>query len=172
MKKIIYLSALSLATFSSNAQTLQDIIKKSDNENFDAAAKDFKALLATDPNKGEYYFYYGENFFKRGENNIDSANALYSKGVQVNATNPLNYVGLGKVLLSKGNTAEAKTQFYKANTLGTFKNTEVMRRIAEAWLVTDNKNPDEAIAMCNLALKLEPKNPMNYILRDCLTSHF
>ncbi|MCC6369784.1 MAG: hypothetical protein IT236_02140 [Bacteroidia bacterium] len=164
MKKAACISVFALMAASGISQTLQEIVTKSDYENFDAAARDLKALLAKDPNKGEYYFYYGENFFKRGETNIDSANALYSKGVEVNATNPLNYVGLGKVLLSKGNTAEAKTQFFKAVTLGANKNAEVLRRIAEAWLVTDTKNPDEAIAMCTAAIKMEPKNPMNYIL--------
>ena len=165
MKKRIYIAALALLSINGFSQTLQEIIKKTENENFDAAAKDFKALIAKDPSKGEYYFYYGENFFKRGEAaNIDSANIFYSKGAELNATNPLNYVGLGKILLTKNNVTEAKAQFYKAATLGSFKNTEVMRRTAEAWLVTNNKNADEAISLCTQAIKLEPKNFMNYIL--------
>lgn len=164
MKKQVFIAVATLFTLGGFAQTLQEIIKKTENENFESAAKDFKALIAKDATKGEYYFYYGENFFKRGESYIDSANIFYNKGVEVNATNPLNYIGLGKVLLTKNNVNDAKSQFYKAATLGANKNAEVLRKIAEAWLVTDNKNTDEAINMANAAIKLDPKNPMGYIL--------
>jgi tetratricopeptide (TPR) repeat protein len=165
MKKII-LTSLVLLLASGQAQTLQEAITKTDNENFETADKMFKSLIAKDPSKGEYYFYYGENFNKRDEveTDIDSANIIYSKGAEINATNPLNYVGLGKVLLKKNKVDEAKTQFFKANTLGANKNAEVLRKIAETWLVTNHKNPDEAISLLNAAIKLDPKNPENYIL--------
>ena len=161
MKKTI-LSGMVGLTGLLNAQTLQDIVKKTDNENFDAAAANFRELLVKEPTKGENYFYFGENYFKSDE--IDSANIFYSKGAEVNATNPLNYIGLGKVLLAKGNVTDAKAQFYKAATLGGNKNTEVMRRTAEAWLATENKNADEALILANNAVKIEPKNPENYII--------
>jgi tetratricopeptide (TPR) repeat protein len=161
MKTTTLISATFLS-LTSIAQTLQDIIKKTDNENFDAAAVNYRALIAKEPTKGENYFYYGENFFKSDD--VDSANICYQKGVDVNATSPLNYVGLGKVFLFKGNVADAKAQFYKATTLGGAKNTEVMRKIAEAWLATDNKNADEALIIANTLVKLEPKNPDNYII--------
>lgn len=145
------------------AQTLQQAITKTENERYEAAATDFKSLIAQEANKGEYYFYYGENFFNKGD--LDSANMLYQKGAELNPTNPLNYVGLGKVLLMQGKEADAKTQFFKAASLGANKNTEVMRKTAEAYLASDTyKNPDEAINLANAALKLEPKNPENYIL--------
>jgi tetratricopeptide (TPR) repeat protein len=161
MKKTIVAGVLSL-TGLLNAQTLPETIKKTDNENFDAAAASFRQLIAKEPAKGEYYFYYGENYFKSDD--VDSANIFYQKGVELNATNPLNYVGLGKVLLAKGNTADAKAQFYKAATLGGAKNAEVMRRTAEAWLATDNKNADEALALAANAVKIEPKNPENHLI--------
>lgn len=161
MKKTIIFSALCL-TGLLNAQTLQEAIVKTDNERFAAAAADFRALIVKDPAKGENYFYYGENYFENDQ--IDSANIFYTKGVEANATYPLNYVGLGKVLLSKGNVADAKTQFYKAAALGANKNAELLRKIAEAWLATSTKNPDEALLQINAAIKLEPKNPENYII--------
>jgi tetratricopeptide (TPR) repeat protein len=161
MKKTIIFSAISL-TGLLNAQTLQDAVVKTDNERFAAAASDLRALIAKEGTKGENYFYYGENFFKRGD--IDSANIFYAKGVEANATYPLNQVGLGKVLLAKGNVADAKTQFYKAAALGANKNAELFRKTAEAWLVTDTKNADEAIVQINNAIKIEPKNAENYII--------
>ena len=169
MKKSIYTLAFSLTIASTFSQTLQDAITKTDNERFDAAASDFRALIAKDASKGEYYFYLGENYFKNGildKNSelIDSANIFYSKGIEINATNALNYVGLGKVLLSKGNTTEAKAQFFKAAAVAQNKNAEVMRRTAEGWITSDNKNPDEAILAINAAIKLDPKNAENYII--------
>jgi tetratricopeptide (TPR) repeat protein len=161
MKKTILLIAIAFTGFL-NAQTLQDAIVKTDNERFSAAATDFRALITKDAAKGENYFYFGENFFKKGD--ADSANIFYSKGAEANATYPLNYVGLGKVLLSKGNVNDAKTQFYKAAALGANKNAELFRKIAEAWLATDNKNADEAILQINNAIKLESKNAENYII--------
>lgn len=162
MKNLVYTVAFALSTVAGFAQTLQELITKTDNENFEIAETGFRALIAKDPSKGENYFYFGENFFKQGD--IDSANYMYTKGAETNATNPLNYVGLGKVLLANGKTADAKTQFFKAVTLGANKNAEVLRRIAEAWLVTDTKNADEAMALATSAIKIEPKNPENYIL--------
>ncbi|MDP1803440.1 MAG: hypothetical protein Q8L81_18905 [Bacteroidota bacterium] len=161
MKKTIILSAIAFTGFL-NAQTLQDAVTKTENERFASASADFRALIAKDATKGENYYYYGENFFK--DDQIDSANIFYAKGAEVNATYPLNYVGQGKVLLSKGNIAEAKTLFYKAAALGANKNAELLRKIAEAWLATDTKNADEALLQINAAIKLEPKNPENYIV--------
>lgn len=160
--KLILLSTGIIASNFSFAQTLQEAITKSDNERYQAAASDFRTLIAKEASKGDNYFYYGENFFKKGD--LDSANIYYQKGVEVNATYPLNYVGLGKVLWYKGKSAEAKTQMFKAATLGVNKNTEVMRKTAEAYINSDNKNLDEAITLLNAAIKIEPKNADNYLL--------
>jgi tetratricopeptide (TPR) repeat protein len=162
MKKTIYITALSLVSALGFAQNLQEAIAKTESERFESAAVDFRALIAKEPTKGDNYFYFGENYFKNDE--LDSANMMYSKGAEVNATNPLNYVGLGKVLLAKNNINDAKTQFFKAASISQNKNAEVLRRTAEAWLVTANKNPDEAINLANMAIKLDPKNPENYII--------
>jgi tetratricopeptide (TPR) repeat protein len=160
--KLILLSAVIIASNVSFAQTLQDAIKKTDNERYQSAAADFSSLIAKEANKGDNYFYYGENYFKKGD--LDSANIFYLKGAELNATYPLNYVGIGKVLWYKGKAAEAKAQFYKAATLGANKNTEVMRKTAEAYIYSDNKNLDEAITLLNAAIKFEPKNAENHLL--------
>ena len=162
MKNLIYTTAFALCVLTGFTQTLPELITKTDNENFEVAATGYRALITREPLKGENYFYYGENFFKRGD--IDSANFFYTKGAETNATNPLNYVGIGKVLLTNGKTDQAKTQFFKALTLGANKNAEVLRKISEAWLVTDTKNADEAMLLATSAIKMEPKNPENYIL--------
>ncbi|MBS1652645.1 MAG: tetratricopeptide repeat protein [Bacteroidetes bacterium] len=162
MRKLIFNIAALIVVYSAKSQNIQDAIKKTDSELFETAEADFKALINKEPNKGENYFYLGENYFKRDD--ADSANYFYGKGAELNATYPLNYVGLGKVLLSKNKTADAKTQFFKALSISQNKNAEVMRKIAEAWLATDNKSPDDAINQANAAIKLEPKNPEGYII--------
>jgi len=162
MKKITLISASFLLVSSTSAQTLQYAITKTANERYAAAASDFRSLIAKEANKGDNYFYYGENFFKKGD--LDSANMYYQKGAELNATYPLNYVGLGKVLWYKGNTADAKTQFFKASELGLKKNTEVMRKTAETYIEAENKSLDEAMALLNAAIKIEPKNAENYLL--------
>lgn len=162
MKKYILFASISLLTVSGFSQTLKEIVVKTEGENFDAAAKDFRILLQREPTKGENCFYFGENYFKRGD--VDSAEYYYSRGIASNATNPLCYIGLGKVLLTKNKSDDAKSQFYKAATLGANKNAEVFRKLSEAWLATDIKSPDEAITNANNAIKLEPKNAENYIL--------
>jgi len=63
---LFFLSAGMIASSISFAQTLQDAITKSDNERYQAAAAEFRALIAKEANKGDNYFYYGENFFKKG----------------------------------------------------------------------------------------------------------
>lgn len=161
MKTRLTLAALGLSVFT-YAQTLQDAIIKTQNENYAAAGTDFATIISKEPGKGENYFYYGENFF--GNDDLEGANAQYQKGTELNATYPLNYVGLGKVLLYKGKEADAKAMFYKAATLGANKNTEVMRKTAEAYINAENKNLDEAIKLLNEAIKLDAKNPENYIL--------
>lgn len=162
MKTQLIIASFTLASILP-AQTLQDALTKTDNERFESAGADFRSLIAKESSKGENYFYYGENYFKKGD--IDSANIQYQKGSEVNATNPLNYVGLGKVLWFQGKEADAKAQFFKAATLGANKNAEVMRRTAEAYITSEkNKNCDEAIKLLNEAIKIDPKNPENYIL--------
>lgn len=162
MNKNLILGAFVVSAFQNYAQTLQEAIKKSDNERYEAAAIDFRGLVARESNKGDNFFYFGENFFNSG--NLDSANYYYQKGVELNATYPLNYVGLGKILWYKGNSADAKTQLFKAATLGANKNAEVMRKTAEIYINAENKSLDEAISLLNAAIKLDSKNPENYIL--------
>jgi tetratricopeptide (TPR) repeat protein len=161
MKTKLTIAAFALS-FTVTSQTLDNAILKTKNEQYEAAASDFANLIAKESSKGENYFYYGENFFDNDD--LDNANVQYQKGTEMNATNPLNYVGLGKVLWYRGKEADAKTMFFKAASLGANKNAEVMRQTAKAYIYAPNKNLDEAIKLLNDAIKLDPKNPMNYIL--------
>lgn len=154
-------AALTLAAFL-QAQTLKDAIKQTTNEQFETAEASFKALQQQQPTNGEIYFYWGENYFKN--DNLEMANAKYQEGIAANATNPLNYVGAGKVQWFSKKEQDAQANFFKALTLSQSKNATVMMKIAEAYINADNKNIAEALKHLNNAAKLEPKNPEVYIL--------
>ncbi|HXB39868.1 MAG TPA: tetratricopeptide repeat protein [Bacteroidia bacterium] len=168
MKKIsLVVLSLSFA-FAANAQNLQDAITNTENECFETAAANFRSLIAKEPGKGDYYFYYGENFYKN--NNPDSALIIYKKGTEIQATNALNYIGVGKVLLGQGNDKEANTNLFKAKTLGV-KNATALMKLAEVYInVADlYKNLTEANKLLTDAIKAEPKNPEAHLLMgDCL----
>lgn len=144
------------------AQSLNDAIKLTSNEQFEAADAVLKQLVQATPTNGDNYFYLGENYFKW--ENIDEAKKAYQKGAEINPTNGLNIVGLGKVLWVQKNANEAKANFYKATALSQSKNANVLINIAEAYLEGETKSPDDAIAMLTQATKLDAKNPEIYIL--------
>lgn len=162
MKKAISLVAFIFGAYILSAQSLESAIKKSNNDQLDAATSEFLQLLKTNPDKGEIYFYLGENYFKKGIS--DSALYYYQKGIEKNPTYPLNYVGYGKILWYQGKTEDAKAQFFKANSISQNKNAEVFRKMAEVYINAPQKNLNEAIELINKAMKLDPKNPQNYIL--------
>ncbi|MBA3970545.1 MAG: tetratricopeptide repeat protein [Bacteroidetes bacterium] len=143
-------------------QTLNDAIKLTTNEQFESADAAFKTLILSQPNNGEYYFYSGENYFKN--DNLEMANTMYQKGADVNATNALPYVGLGKVQWYKNQSAEAKANFFKATTLAAGKNATVLMKIAEVYISAPTKNLPDAFTLLAQATKLEPKNPEGFIL--------
>lgn len=143
------------------AQTLTDAIKLTTNEQFAKADAAFTSLIQFQPNNGEIYFYYGENYFKN--DNLEMAKKFYQKGVDVNATNPFCYIGLGKIQWYEGKQTEAKANFFKATTLAAGKNATVFIKIAEAYTNADNKDIAEALNLLAQAAKLEPKSPAVYI---------
>lgn len=163
MKKLRWSLVVSLVTVTGiSAQTLNDAIKQTRNEQFESAEVIYKKLIQAQPNSGDLYFYYGENFFH--SDNQQMANEMYQTGTEVNATNPLPYVGLGKILWYQGNQAEAKKNFYRAITLGGEKNATVLMKIAEVYINAEKKNIPEAFTLLTKATKLEPKNPEVYLL--------
>ncbi len=147
----------------SYAQTLADAIKLTTNEQFEAGDKAFKSLIQAQPNNGEYYFYYGENYFNN--DNAEMANTMYQKGLEVNPTNPFSYIGLGKIQWYQGENANAKSTFFKAITLAVNKNATVLLKIADIYINADTKDFVEGNKLLDLAQKLDPKNPDIYILR-------
>lgn len=161
---IIATSILSTAAF---GQTLEEAIKKTDNERFDAASADFRALIAKEPAKADNYFYFGENLLKQGE--TDSAYLLWQKSASVDALSPIGMVGNGKYLWYSGDTAAARKAFVGACNATKSKNAEVMRQIGATYTYAPVKNLNAAINTLNNAIKIDSKNTEGYlILGDAL----
>lgn len=156
---------ISVAAYS---QTLQDAIKLTNNEEFELADKAFKSLQTAQPSAGNIYFYKGENFYNWGK--IDSAQSTYQKGMNVNALEPLNYVGLGKVQMANGDGKSAMDNFYKAKTISKEKDPVVLSKIAETYISLASKDQatamntlSQAVTLINEAIKLDPKSATYHI---------
>lgn len=165
LNRIKILSVIFTVIFSAiaNAQTLNDALRLTDNEQYDIAEGVYNSLIQKEPSNGTYWFYYGENFWKW--ENPDSAKVCYQKGLQVEPANPLNLVGIGKTFLEQNNFVEAKSNFDKALATAGTKLPLVQMEIAEAY-IRSAKNQDLGYAMTLLqqAAIADPKNPEVYIL--------
>jgi len=123
-------------TRTAQSQDLADAIKLTRSEQFVAADKMFSSILKENPSDGDIYFYYGDNYLKRYfadtlnvalQEMTDQARALFTKGVQQEPTNPINYAGLAEVSMLKNNLGEAQQYIDKAySLLPTRKNKIVM----------------------------------------------
>jgi len=148
-------------------QTLEEAIKKTDNERYDLAEQDFKSLIAKEPTKADNHFYYGQNFLKNDD--LESAITEWQKSASVDPASPIGMIGSGKALWYTGDTAAARQQFIAACKITKHKNAEVMRQAGATYTYAPVKNLNAAIAILNDAIKLDPKNIEGYlILGDAL----
>jgi len=109
MKRIIYGLLLFIPFLGGEgvfSQTLNDAIRLTDNEQYEASTEVFKSLIAKEPNNANYYAYMGDNYLFA--ENPDSALITYKKGQQVDAKNPLIKIGLAKYDLDKYDVREMK----------------------------------------------------------------
>src|ERR1700744_5615681 len=93
----IAIAALSLVCVGSavSAQSLADAKKAIEAEQYQKAKSMLKNLTVTEANKDENYFYLGWVYIK--QDYLDSAKAVFNKGLGVNPKSALNTVGLGAV---------------------------------------------------------------------------
>jgi len=111
-KLSIFLFAL-LVGVNLNAQTLQDAIRLTENEQYEAATAAFKALIAKEPTNATNYYYLGENYLL--SDNPDSAELMYDQGAKVDPNNLLLPIGHAKHLLNIFSEAETKRNSNIAN---------------------------------------------------------
>lgn len=165
------------------AQTMDEAITATNNEQYDKADQILQNLAKSAPSSKVYYRL-GENamlnFFSDSISNslkVISAEAKlqFEKGIALNANDPLNYVGLAKVAAYLGDKKTADQMRVKAKSflLPYKKVTKIpnpqeyaytLAKLAESYIVFDNV--DTAAAMPNLreALTIDEKNGEIYII--------
>jgi tetratricopeptide (TPR) repeat protein len=143
-KKAITLSlGLVVMGSASFAQNLNDAKKAIDAEQYAKATSMLKALVNSQGSKGENYFSLGDVYLRNDY--VDSAKAVFTKGVTADPKNALNYVGLGQADLASNNAAGAKANFDKAIATASKKDYLPYLYIGKAYLAQDK--PDFAAAL-------------------------
>lgn len=162
MKHTALAGTLALMGWSVNAQTLEDGIRALDFDKYESARNIFTKLVAAEPVKGVNYFYLGQAYWKLFK--ADSAALTYNKGIQVDPSNYMNYVGVGELLLDDNKVTEARAFFDKALSFskgkdGRVKDAAALRLVAEGMVAPEeNKLINEAETYINQALELDKKN--------------
>ena len=168
MNKYNILALSLLIGGATSAQTLEDAVKKTENERYDLASGVYKKLIANESTNGNNYYYFGESLVK--DDKLDSAKIIWQQGLKNDEENPLNYVGYAKYLWFSGDTIKANENIEIAFDLTKKKwhpqKAEVLRQVATIYIETEkNKKLDAAIALLDKAIDIEPENPDNYIVK-------
>jgi tetratricopeptide (TPR) repeat protein len=144
-----------------NAQNIKEAIQDEELLKYQAAKSIYNQLLAKDASNAEVYYHLGVIAYHNYQ--YDSANYYFGKGIQLNANEPLNYIGTGLMKLHNKNQPQAKADFDKALSVsasGTAEKTSyVEQQIVEAmWQEQDGQDADYALDLAQKAVKADDKN--------------
>lgn len=154
-KKIIF-GLLVTVSLGANAQTLKDAKKKAENERYELAKADYKALMQKEPANVEYAFSYGNLLWSLEDEKgaIEQFKAAASK----NPEDKLAMVSGAKAIYLAGDTTTAGQQFNAVLKATKQKNVCVLMAIAETYATGKIKNLVLAEAYLKKALTIEPNN--------------
>ncbi|MDD4031828.1 MAG: tetratricopeptide repeat protein [Bacteroidales bacterium] len=165
------------------AQTLDEAITATNNEQYDKADQILQDLAKKSPSSTVYYRL-GENtmlnFFSDTISNslravAAEAKQQFEKGVAINANDPLNYVGLAKVAAYLGDQQTAGSMREKAKSLllpykkvSKIPNPQeyalTLAKLAESYIVFDKVDTTKALPLVREAITIDPKNSTIYII--------
>ena len=194
MKRLISRPAIFLAVlisgFSVNikAQDLTSATKLTRSEQYDKAQAMLQDLIQKEPTNSKNYFFLGENYLQDYfadtiSNSLaiyaKSAKDVFQKGVDANAGDPLNYVGLAKVAFFLDDYKTATDMRAKARSLLLpYKNLKkivppapdyafALAKIAESYVKEGKVDTSLALPLVREALKIDIKNrDVNLIAGD------
>jgi len=158
MKQVFFFLLFSAISFLGSAQTQAGAVTKTMNERYEDSSSDFKSLIRATGGNADLYFFAGDNYLYWGE--LDSAQAMYTLGVQKDAGNPLNHTGLGRAAWLKNDKVSAQRHLDAANALINAKVTVLDKSVREMALLkmaevsTYGKSLDQALGYLNQALAL------------------
>lgn len=156
-KKAITLSlGLVVMGSASFAQSLSDAKKALDAEQYQKAASMLKTLVNSQASKGENYYNLGEVYLRMEY--VDSARAVFTKGVTADPKNSLNYIGLGEADLIDNNATSAKTNFAKAVEVASKKDWVPHLYIGKAYLAAEKPDFEAALASLQKAEEMDDKD--------------
>lgn len=154
IKKAITLSlGLVVMGSASFAQSLSDAQKAIDAEQYQKATSMLKTLVNSQEKKGENYYSLGEVYLRMDY--VDSARAVFTKGIAADPKNSLNYIGLGHADLISNNAASAKTNFAKAVEVASRKDWIPQLYIGKAYIATDKPDFEAALPYLQKAEELD-----------------
>lgn len=156
------------------AQTLQDAIRLTENEQYTSAKAAFTKLVAAQPTVGDNYFYFGDLLLKMDDE--DSALIVFKKGTDIEPSNPLTHVGLGRVYMYTGKVEDGLRELSQADALitaqsgkkGTLtpqKQAVILCELGETYTFAPSPNYDKAIDYTNRAEKLDGSNADVFLVR-------
>ena len=104
---------LSVAFFASasvlQAQSIDEVKKQIDAEQFQNAKTSLKSIIKSNPSEGKAYFLLGNIYLNQSV--IDSAKITYDQGLKAKDDAYFNNIGLGQIDLEKNDLAAAKAKF-------------------------------------------------------------
>ena len=191
MKRLILRPAILLVVllsgFSLNikAQDLASAILLTKSEQYDKAQAMYQQLIQKEPTNSKNFYFLGENylldyFADTISNSLTiaakSAKEIYQKGVDANASDPLNYVGLAKVAFFTGDNKTATDMRAKARSfLLPYKNIKkivppakdyafALAKIAESYIKGGKVDTSLALPLIREAIKIDNANTEVFLI--------
>jgi len=191
MKRLILRPAIFLAvlltgfSFNLKAQDLAAARALTKSEQYDKALAMYQQLIQKEPTNSKNYFFLGQNylldyFADTISNSLTvaakSAKEIYQKGVNANAADPLNYVGLAKVAFYLNDNKTAVEMRTKARSLLLpYKNIKkivppakeyafALAMIAESYIKGAEVDTSLALPLVREAIRIDNKNEDVYLV--------
>ncbi|HEX8377426.1 MAG TPA: tetratricopeptide repeat protein [Pedobacter sp.] len=144
------------------AQSLTDVKRAIDAEQYQTANTSLKKIIATQPS-AEAYFHLGNLYLTSNYPYPDSAKAAFDKGAAADAKSPFGAIGLGTLDLRNNNAAGAKANFDKAISLAGKKDNDPYIYAAKALIAAKKPDLTTAVTYLQKAIAIDPKDAEAYL---------
>jgi tetratricopeptide (TPR) repeat protein len=162
--KYILLFATAFPTAAAFAQSGDAGRRAMELERYQEAKSIYKNQL-NDRKADNAYFAMGDIYLQTEK--LDSAAYYFNQGIAKNKKSAINYVGLGKLELAKGNKAQAENNFNQALKLSKSKDAYVLAMIGETYINQENASDLElkkAVSHLEAAAQRDKNSPLVQVL--------